>query len=196
MYQTLLLIGPPGCGKGTVGKKLALVTGQIHLSSGDIFRGISKESEQGQLLRNYTDKGQLVPDEMTVEIVLNYVKGLIYTNRFNREKQKIILDGVPRTLKQAEMMQNAFALNKVLLLDVFNKQILFDRIKKRALAEGRQDDMKDEVLEKRYAIYKEQTEVLLKFYPKQNQVIVNADQTPTAVFRDVLIQLSGFFDHL
>jgi adenylate kinase len=189
MYQTLLLIGPPGSGKGTIGKKLAAVTHYLHLSSGEIFRSVDKESEMGRLQRAYIDKGQLVPDEMTVKIVLNYIQQLIDSQKFSPESQKIILDGFPRTLKQAKMMQEAFVVNQVIVLEVSSKQVLFDRLKNRGQIEGRADDMKEEVLEKRYAVYKAQTEVLLNFYPKKSQLLIYADQNPEAVFKDVLVAL-------
>lgn len=192
-YQALLLIGPPGSGKGTIGKKLALVTDQLHLSSGDIFRSIDKDSEIGKLQRKYTDQGQLVPDETTVEIVLSYIKNLIQSGRFNPEKQKIILDGFPRTLRQAHVMQDFFDLKKILVLDIQDPQILFDRIKKRAVIEGRKDDMDQSVLENRYKIYKEQTEVILNTFPVEIQSHINADQKPIMVFKDVLDQVAEVF---
>jgi adenylate kinase len=192
-YQALLLIGPPGSGKGTIGKKLALVTDQLHLSSGDIFRSLDKNSPNGILQRQYTDKGQLVPDEITIKIVLAHIQNLINTNVFNPEKQKIILDGIPRTLLQAQMMQETFDFKKILVLDIPDKQILFDRIKKRALIEGRTDDMDQAVLENRYNIYKNQTEVLLNYFPESIQVHINADQKPIPVLRDVLTKVSDFF---
>lgn len=192
-YKAILLFGPPGSGKGTVGKKLALATDQVHISSGDIFRGISKESPMGKLQRSYSDRGVLVPDEVTVEICKKYIEGLVYTNRFYPEKQILILDGFPRTLKQGELFGSILSVQKTLLLQVPDEDVLIKRLQKRALIEGRKDDADPEVLKKRMEVYREQTEALLSFYPKEDQLVINADQSPTAVFRDVLVALSSLF---
>lgn len=192
-YKAIILFGPPGSGKGTVGKKLALVTDQVHLSSGDIFRGISKESPMGKLLSSFSDKGLLVPDEATVEIFTKYIEGLINTNRFFPERQLLILDGFPRTVKQGELFSSSLEVQKTLLLQVPDEEVLITRLEKRALIEGRKDDADRAVLKKRMDVYRQQTEALLSFYPKSIQSTVNADQKPTAVFRDVLAALAPYF---
>jgi adenylate kinase len=193
-YRSILLFGPPGAGKGTVGKKLAQISDHVHISSGDIFRGISKDSPMGQLQRSYSDKGLLVPDEVTVEICKKYIEGLIYTNRYYPEKQLLILDGFPRTIKQGELFSSTLDVQRTLLMQVQNQDVLIDRLEKRAKIEGRKDDADREILKKRMEVYRQQTQELLTLYPKDKQLVVNADQKPISVFRDVLVALSPLFE--
>lgn len=189
-YHAILLFGPPGSGKGTVGKKLAIVTEQFHLSSGEIFRGLSAESPLGKLQKKYSDKGLLVPDEVTVEICLKYIEGLILTNRFFPHKQILILDGFPRTLEQAKLFNDMIGIDHIISLEVANEDVLIDRLEKRALIEGRKDDADRNVLKKRMQVYREQTAEVLSYYPKNKVLTVNGNQTPTEVFRDVLIAIA------
>ena len=81
-FRSVVVFGPPGSGKGTLGKFLSSAGNHFHLSSGDIFRGLSPESPAGQLYHSYASKGLLLPDEVTIQIWLQYVHGLIATNRY------------------------------------------------------------------------------------------------------------------
>src|SRR3972149_12161255 len=103
--QAVLLFGPPGSGKGTLGKFLSSAGNHFHLSSGDIFRGLSPESPAGKLYHNYAGKGLLLPDEITIQIWHHFVHGLIATNRYFPEQQLLLLDGIPRTIRQAALLQ-------------------------------------------------------------------------------------------
>ena len=105
MKRALLLVGPPGSGKGTQAKKLAHVADLYHLSSGDIFRAIPKDSKESALQQEYIVKGQLVPDQVTLDICLSYIEGLEKTFKFDRKKQLLLLDGIPRTKNQAELLK-------------------------------------------------------------------------------------------
>ncbi|MDB2614243.1 nucleoside monophosphate kinase [Chlamydiales bacterium] len=192
-YPSILLFGPPGSGKGTIGRKLAVVTEQYHLSSGDVFRGLSKESEMGQMQKSYSDQGLLVPDEITIKICLNYIKGLIYTNRFYPEKQHLVLDGFPRTLPQAKLLATHLDVKQIILLEVPDEEMLIKRLQKRATLEGRLDDMDLSILRKRMDVYKNQTEEVLSFYPKEIITTINGAQSPNEVFRDVMIKIAAKF---
>lgn len=192
-YPAILLFGAPGSGKGTVGRKLAVVTEQYHLSSGDVFRGIEPDSKRGKILREYSDKGLLVPDKITMELIVNYIQGLILTNRFYPEKQHMILDGFPRTVPQAELIASHLEVKKIIILDVPNERVLIERIKLRAQKEGRFDDMDDAILRKRMEVYHTQTKEVLAYFPKEVQIRIDGDQTPSEVFRDVMIEVAKFF---
>lgn len=192
-FSTMLLFGPPGSGKGTIGRKLAVVTEQYHLSSGDVFRGLSPQSELGKLQKSYSDKGELVPDQITVDICLNYIKGLILTNRFYPERQTLFLDGFPRTMQQAKLLAEKVDVKKIFLLEITNERVLFERLKKRAFEEGRIDDMNEATLRKRMEVYKTQTEEVLSFYDPSSIVKIKAEQSPTQVFKDVLTYIADVF---
>jgi adenylate kinase len=189
MIRALLFVGPPGSGKGTQAKKLAFLADQYHLSSGDIFRAIPKDSPEGKLQSEYLSKGLLVPDEVTLQICLTYIDGLEKTFKFDRNKQLLLLDGFPRTKNQAELLKGKLDIQKVILLDVPQDEVLITRLEKRALIEGRADDAKRELLQKRFDVYKKQTAEVLSSYPKEKILPIHGDQTPLKVFHDILTGL-------
>lgn len=187
--QCILLFGPPGSGKGTVGRMLAQAGNHYHLSSGDIFRGLSATSPAGQLFATYASKGHLVPDDVTIAIWHQYVIGLIATNRYFPSEQFLLLDGVPRTPAQAKLLDAYIHVAHVIVLDIPNVHSLIQRMKKRALIEKRPDDADESVLRTRMEVYEKQTAQVLSHYPVDKISHFNADQRPTAVLRDVLIKL-------
>src|SRR5580693_8074282 len=117
-FRSVLIFGPPGSGKGTLGKFLTSAGNHFHLSSGDIFRGLSPESPAGQLYHNYAGKGLLLPDEVTIEIWRHFVHGLIATNRYFPSSQLLLLDGIPRTIRQADLLLNHIKIEKIIVLEI------------------------------------------------------------------------------
>lgn len=191
--HSILVFGPPGSGKGTIGQFLSHVCDQCHLSSGDIFRGLSSDSEGGQLFQRYATKGQLLPDDATIDIFKSYLEGLIATNRFFPSRQFLLLDGLPRTLQQAKAIDQFLDVKQVIVLQVPSEQILVDRLFRRASLEGRADDQSEEILKKRFEVYHQQTKEVLSHYPDSIIKRFNADQKPFAVLRDILVDLSDLF---
>ncbi len=189
-FSSILIFGPPGSGKGTLGKFLANAGSQFHLSSGDIFRSLASYSPAGKLYYAYASKGHLLPDEATIEIWKHYVHGLIATNRYFPECQDLLLDGIPRTYKQAEMMSDLITVRHIILLEINNTKELLKRMQHRARVEGRMDDVDPSVLTTRLELYEKQTKSLLTFYPNHLISKVNADQRPLEVLKDVLVRLS------
>jgi adenylate kinase len=187
----VLIFGPPGSGKGTLGKFLSSAGNHFHLSSGDIFRGISPESPAGQLYHNYAGKGLLMPDELTIEIWWSFVNGLIATNRYFPSSQLLLLDGIPRTIRQADLLLNHIQVEKIIVLTIDNTEELIKRIQRRALIEKRTDDMDPAVLRTRMKVYEEDTVKILKHYPEKLIASFDADQKPLEVLRDVLVSLSS-----
>lgn len=190
-FRSVLLFGPPGSGKGTLGKFLSSAGNHYHLSSGEIFRGLSPESPAGRLYHQYAGKGHLLPDDVTIQIWNHYVHGLIATNCYFPSQQLLLLDGIPRTLKQANLLEEHIRIEKIILLEIGNTQKLIQRIQRRALIEKRMDDLDEQVLETRLQVYKESTTKLLSHYPPSLISKFNADQKPLEVLRDVLIELSS-----
>lgn len=189
-FRSVLVFGPPGSGKGTLGKFLSSAGNHYHLSSGDIFRGLSPESPAGKLFHNYAGKGLLLPDEVTIQIWNHYVHGLIATNRYFPEQQLLLLDGIPRTIRQANLLDKLIKIEKVIVLSIEDAEELIKRIQRRALIEKRMDDMHTDVLRTRMEVYERDTAKLLDHYPKELIARFNADQKPLDVLRDVLISLS------
>jgi adenylate kinase len=193
--RSILILGPPGSGKGTLGKFLSTAGNHFHLSSGDIFRGLDPESSMGKLYHTYAGKGFLVPDGVTIEMWKHYVDGLICTNRYFPSKQFLLLDGIPRTLSQSIILDQHIEVVKVIVLEMSNIETLVKRMKRRALIEKRQDDADEEVLKTRMHVYEKETLELLSHYPKSLISRFNADQKPLEVLRDVLIELSDLLSH-
>jgi adenylate kinase len=189
-FRSILIFGPPGSGKGTLGKFLSSAGNHFHLSSGDVFRGLSPESPAGKLFHTYASKGHLLPDEITIRIWRHYVEGLVATNRYFPHQQFLLLDGVPRTLRQAQILDRYVKIVGIIVLEVDNKDVLIKRIQRRALIERRQDDADEKVLMTRMQVYENDTLKLLEHYPKNLVRRFNADQRPLEVLRDVLIDLS------
>jgi len=189
-FRSVLLFGPPGAGKGTLGKFLSSTGNHFHLSSGDIFRGLSPESPAGKLYHSYAGKGQLLPDEITIQIWHHYLHGLIATNRYFPNQQLLLLDGIPRTIPQADLLKKHIEIEKIVVLDTKDMEALIRRMQRRALIEKRHDDMDPKVLRTRMKVYQSDTQKLLQHYPTSLQVHFNADQKPLAVLRDVLVALS------
>jgi adenylate kinase len=121
--KKLILFGPPGAGKGTFSGQIKKVAPEIiHISTGDIFReNLKNETSLGLKAKNYMDKGELVPDDVTIEMVRDRL------NREDVKKNGFILDGFPRTLPQAEALSEIIEIDLLLLLQV-SRDIIFKRI--------------------------------------------------------------------
>jgi adenylate kinase len=190
-YRSILIFGPPGSGKGTLGKSLASSRNHFHLSSGDIFRGLSPDSPAGKLYHTYASRGDLVPDQVTIEIWQEYVRGLIASGRYSPEEQFLLLDGIPRTENQVEILQGRLEVVRIIVLEVPHSQVLIDRMKRRAQIEGRMDDVSEEVLRRRLGVYHDETKKILQHYPKELISTFNAEQKPDEVLSDVLTRLDS-----
>ncbi|MBT5366111.1 MAG: AAA family ATPase, partial [Phycisphaerae bacterium] len=105
-YSSILLIGPPGVGKGTQGKLIGAIPGFFHLATGDMFRSLDKESEIGLEFTRYSSQGLLVPDFLTVRLWRQHVEQLIARELYAPTTDMLILDGIPRSQPQAETMRD------------------------------------------------------------------------------------------
>ena len=163
----IVLFGPPGSGKGTQATKLVAKYDLVHLSTGDIFRAnIKGETELGKLAKSYMDKGQLVPDEVTVDILRSEASKHMDANGF-------IFDGFPRTTFQAEELDKYMAgrntsITLMLALEV-NEEELKTRLLLRGKDSGRPDDQNPDVIQKRIDVYNKETAPAKEFYTKQNK---------------------------
>ncbi|MCL1967075.1 MAG: nucleoside monophosphate kinase [Fibromonadales bacterium] len=184
--SAFLIFGAPGSGKGTVGAKLSSAVGIKHLSTGDIFRGLSPASESGKLFSSYAGAGKLVPDEVTIQIFSRYINGLIDTNKFDPEKSSFLLDGIPRTVAQAELIKSVVEVKHVFVLDIPENSIIVDRLLKRAKIEGRKDDADESVIRARLHEYETKTAAVLGAYDSSIITRINGAQDHDEVFLDTL----------
>lgn len=163
-YRTILLFGPPGSGKGTQGRILGSIPGYFHISCGDLFRKVPPESEQGQRFQGYVKAGQLVPDAETCRFWGDYVEQSRVAGRFNPAEDTLVLDGIPRTVGQARLLTEVIEVLAVLYLTCPRQDKLIERMKKRAVQEGRSDDGSEEVIRRRMAIFERDTRPVLDHY--------------------------------
>src|SRR5688572_33392337 len=104
-YKTILLFGAPGAGKGTQGKILSTIPHFYHCACGDVFRNLRIDNELGRIFVEYSSRGELVPDDATVRLWSKSMQGTQSSGQFNPEKDTLVLDGIPRNVSQARMLQ-------------------------------------------------------------------------------------------
>jgi adenylate kinase len=162
----LLIVGPPGAGKGTQAVGLAAALGIAHISTGDLFRAnLSAATPLGIEAKRYMDAGELVPDEVTVAMVRERLGEPDAADGF-------ILDGFPRTVGQAETLDGLLAERGRVLDAVLELVVPADVVVRRLLGRGRSDDSED-VIRRRLEVYTETTAPLLDFY-RERLVAVDA----------------------
>ena len=183
LNKTVLLCGAPGAGKGTQGKILGSIPGFFHLSCGDVFRTININSELGQKICEYTSRGDLVPDDITVELWQENMNARKVLNDYKPNTDLLVLDGIPRNAEQAELLTSHI---EVVHLVCADKEKMIERLRRRALKENRADDAREEVIRHRWDIYEEESRPLLAFYPSENVIEVDATQSPSEVLTAVL----------
>lgn len=165
----IVLFGPPGAGKGTQAERLVEKYQLFHLSTGDVFRyNIKNETELGKLAKSYMDKGQLVPDEVTIKLLISEVEK-------HPEAKGFIFDGFPRTKPQAAALdeileERGTAIKMMLGLDVTEEE-LKSRLLERAKTSGRADDADPEIIQHRIDVYKAETAPVKEFYAEQDKFI-------------------------
>lgn len=187
--RRLLIVGPPGAGKGTQAERIVEKLGVPAISTGDIFRAnVSNETELGVLAKSYMDKGEYVPDSVTNEMVESRLAEDDAANGF-------LLDGYPRTVAQVEALDGILeklgvALGAVILLDVESEAIV-QRLLQRGKEQGRSDD-NEETIRRRIDVYGEQTTPLIDIYDKRGLVKrVDGMKDIDAVTADILAALGA-----
>jgi adenylate kinase len=164
LYRAILLFGAPGSGKGTQGAILGALPGFVHVSSGEIFRSLNVGSALGRVFLEFSSRGELVPDDFTIQLWKEYVDGLVKLGRFDPATDTLILDGIPRNVQQSILLDSLIIVQRLYYLYCEDKEIMFMRLKRRALIENRLDDASDEVIGKRIATYDEETSPVLRHY--------------------------------
>ncbi len=185
-YRAILLFGAPGAGKGTQGKILGAIPQFFHCACGDVFRNLRTDNELGRTFVEYSSRGQLVPDEATVQLWRQSLEGAMQAGRFHPERDTLILDGIPRNVPQARMLQESIDVHAIINLVCPDPARLIERLQRRALHENRLDDAHLEVIRSRLETYERQTKPVLDFYGSDRLFPVDATQTPVRVLRDIL----------
>jgi adenylate kinase len=163
----IVLFGPPGAGKGTQAEFLIQRFGLIHLSTGDLLRReIAGSTTLGIEAKRFMDKGELVPDSVVIGIIKNILHA-------NKEAKGFIFDGFPRTVTQAEALDNLLngngtPVSGMLSLEVEKEELIL-RLQNRGITSGRQDDQDVAVIENRISVYHEKTAPLKNYYAAQNK---------------------------
>lgn len=165
----LILFGPPGSGKGTQAAKLVDKYNLLHISTGDLFRyEMGNDTPLGQEAKSYIQKGELVPDSVTIGMLHNKVVA-------NPEVEGYIFDGFPRTVAQAEaldalMKEMETSISKLILLSVDDNEIV-TRLLERGKTSGRSDDQKEDTIRNRIKIFKNETSPVFDYYAEQEKAV-------------------------
>lgn len=165
--MNIVLFGPPGAGKGTQAERIMSQFNLTHLSTGDIFReNIKNETSLGLAAKSYIDKGELVPDEVTIKMLESEVKT-------HPESDGFIFDGFPRTHNQAESLDIFLEsinqkINATIALEV-DEDELITRLLDRGKTTNRSDDQDIEKIKNRFNEYNNKTSILIDFYQKQSK---------------------------
>jgi len=181
----IVLFGAPGSGKGTQSERLIDRYGLLHISTGEVLRDhIARGTELGRIADSYISKGNLIPDDLMVRILADVLDS-------NPDAERgVIFDGFPRTIQQAEALENMLAgrgtrLHAVVGLEVPEEE-LTERLLRRGLESGRSDDNID-TIRKRIQVYHSQTEPIRKFYiEKGNYHSINGSGDIDAITRDIV----------
>ena len=183
--MNVIVLGPQGSGKGTQAKKIASTYGVPHIATGDMIREMKERpTELGRELREVYDRGDLVNDEMMIRLI---------RDRLDRGDTLpgFVLDGFPRTLVQAEALDDLMSelsrpIDVVFEFQVPNRRQLLDRLLKRAAEENRSDDTPD-AIQRRLELYEAETAPLVEYYrsTRGNVVGIHADRTIESVFHEI-----------
>lgn len=181
----LVIMGPPGSGKGTQSERLEEKIGIPHISTGKIFREIIKgkrESDLGKKVKEYVERGKLVPDELVIRLLKKELKK-------DGCKHGALLDGFPRTLKQAKTLDKILEKMETKINLVLKLEINQETAVKRLLQRGREDDT-EEKIKRRFEEYEAKTKPVLDYYREKEKLIkINGEQSRDEVFEDIISAL-------
>jgi adenylate kinase len=191
LYRTYLLFGAPGSGKGTQGKALGTVPRFFHCACGDVFRSIDTRTKVGQAFIYYSSRGELVPDAISIELWKEWISSAVEAHLFKPELDALLLDGIPRNLKQAKLMESLIEVVKVFHLSCPDRSMLAERLRKRALKDNRLDDANEAVIRKRLETYDIETKPILGYYAPELMHTIDAAQSPARVLWEILGVITG-----
>ena len=162
--KNIIIFGAPGSGKGTYSDEIVKKFGMSHISTGDVLRSeIKNDTELGKIAKSYIDKGQLIPDELMIDILAKVYDSI-------KDNRGVIFDGFPRTIAQAEALKKMLSLRNhtmgFMIELVVDEEILMNRLLNRAIEQGRADD-NEATIRKRFKVYHEQTAPLSQWFQNE-----------------------------
>jgi len=187
-YRTILMFGAPGSGKGTHGRNLGVIPGFFHCACGDVFRSLRPDSPLGKIFLEYSSRGELVPDEPAIELWRQCIDNSTKIGRFHPGEDTLVLDGIPRSVPQAEMLSDALDVVAMFYL-TSSRENLVARMQRRAIKDNRLDDANLDVIRQRLKTYEKETKPVINFYGKKLVHRINTDQPPVKTFLDILNQV-------
>jgi len=185
-YRTYLIFGAPGSGKGTQGKTLGTIPRFFHCACGDVFRSIDTRTALGRKFVEYSSRGELVPDEVTVELWRVRILHCVEAHTFKPDIDHLVLDGIPRNVAQAELMRDIIDVRHVFHLSCPDRSKLVERLKKRAIKDNRFDDANEAVIRHRLETYEKESKPLLNYYGKELICDIDATEEPISVFSKIV----------
>jgi adenylate kinase len=184
--KTILLFGAPGAGKGTQGAVLGRIPGFFHCSCGDVFRNIDITCNLGKIFYEHSSRGELVPDDITVKMWAQAIHARTVLGDYKSQADMLVLDGIPRTVEQARIMDAHIEVLQVIHLVCNDQEEMFQRLRKRALKQNRPDDADEKVIRQRWDVYEKETYPVLQHYPQDMIVEVNSIGSPATILHDIL----------
>ncbi len=185
-YKTILLFGAPGAGKGTQGKILGTIPGFFHCACGDVFRNLRIDHPMGRLFIEYASKGQLVPDEPTINLWSKNIEAATMHGAFNPERDWLVLDGIPRNQHQVEMLRDTLDVRALFFLTCSDMDKMVERLQRRALRENRLDDANLDVIRQRLEVYEIESKSVIGCYDKSLVHHIDSTNPPLTVLREIL----------
>lgn len=185
-YQALLLISLPGSGKSTQGRLLSALPGMHYWEAGEALRAINPDSTIGRVVHQRISRGELIPDELAVSLCLEDLAARVSAGDYRPGTDLLVLDGFPRTVRQATLLDAQVAVIKVLHLVCRDVEPIVQRLRQRATEEGRADDAEEHVIRHRLALYQQVTAQLLTYYPPERIATIDALKSPAEVLDQIL----------
>lgn len=184
-WRAAIVLGLPGTGKSTMCRALEPIPTLVHVEAGELLRRLDPASPAGRRAQPYIDRGDLVPDELTMDAWAEHIEKLLADGDFAPDEQILLLDGIPRTLAQGKSLRDRAEVRGLIFLDVDDDDVLVDRLLKRGETSGRADDADEAVIRKRIATHRAEVLPVLEVYPEAIRRRVDAGREPLAVLADV-----------
>lgn len=185
----ILILGAPGSGKGTQGVTLGNLPKFFHCACGDVFRSLDTRTELGQKFVEYSSKGQLVPDEFTIDLWKAQIDNWKDSHVYFPDADILILDGIPRNVAQAKILAEYIEVHQVFHLSCPDRNELARRMRKRALRSNRIDDANEDVIQDRISTYEAETKPLIEYYDDAIITDIDAAQEPIKVLNDIVTKI-------
>jgi adenylate kinase len=196
LFKAVLLLGAPGSGKGTQGNILKSVPGFFHFSTGEVFRRLDPDSALGKEFLRYSSRGELAPDDLVIQVWAAHINAHAVLGDFKPGRHLLVLDGIPRTVNQAKVLDKYLEVLRVIHLSCGDIEAMVVRLRNRALKEGRPDDADERVIRNRFRVYDAETRPILDYYPADRIVNVDCLGSPAKVAASVLGVLAPLQEQL